>query len=98
MSSRNTITATGTGGSSAVQLSGGGDWVLQVTCSSWGNADLQCSCDGGTTFVDVVDAANGSVVNFTANKALAVKGGLSYRLDVNSYTSAITLVAQATGY
>ncbi len=90
--SGHTITTSGTGGSDHIRL-GQGDWVLTTTwAAAAGNADLQCSGDG-TNFVDVLDAPNGSVVNITAAHAVRVAGGLSYRLDVNTHTSAATLTA-----
>ena len=88
----NTVTTTGTGGSDHLTL-GAGDYVLTITwAGSAGDADLQCSGDG-TTFIDVLDAPNGNVVNYTAAGAVRVSGGMRYRLDVTTHTSAATMTA-----
>jgi hypothetical protein len=88
----NTVTTTGTGASDHLTL-GQGEHVLTIAwAGSAGDADLQVSGDG-TTFIDVLDAPNGSVVNYTANGAVRVAGGMRYRLDVNTHTSAATMTA-----
>lgn len=88
------VTATATGGSSSLLLPSGSDWVLSITSSTWGDADLQGSVDG-TTFIDVEDKlVSGSVVNLSANKLVRVSGGMYYRLDVNTYSADITIKAK----
>lgn len=91
MSANFVITATATGASSSVYLAPG-EWVLALTSSSWGDADLQASADGRSTFIDVTDTSG--VINATANKLVRVAGGLYYRLDVNTFTADIVLTAQ----
>lgn len=87
-----TITTSGTGFSDHIRL-GSGRYALMITwAGSAGDADVQVG--DGTTFVDLEDA-NG-VVNVTAAKAIGVAGGMSYRLDVNTHTSAATVIARRT--
>jgi hypothetical protein len=84
----NTVTTTGTGGSDYVAL-GQGEYVCQVVwAGSAGDLDLQAG--DGTNFTDVLDAS-GNVVNITSSYATVVVGGMSYRADVNTHTSAATL-------
>lgn len=90
-----TVTTTGTGGSDHISLPPGGDYVMTVTwAGSAGDADLQCSSDA-SSWIDVTDSSG--VVNITAAKAVRVAGGLKYRLDVNTHTSAATMVANKVG-
>ena len=87
------ITTTGTGASDSIFLEekeNGLNWTLSASSSSWGDADLQVSADG-TNWGDALDASG--VVNFVANKSVSVPGNLQYRLDVNTHTAVITLLA-----
>lgn len=88
----NRVTTTGTGGSDHLTLTQGEHALTITWAGSAGDADLQCSGDG-TTFIDVLDAVAGSVINIAANRAMRVAGGLRYRLDVNTHTSAATMTA-----
>lgn len=86
----NSITTSGTGASDGVILSNN-DHVLIITwAGSAGDADLQAG--HGATFVDVTDQT-GAIVNVTSNTIVRVAGGLEYRLDVNTHTSAATMTA-----
>lgn len=91
--SGNTVTTTGTGESDHIVLSPG-EHVLIITASSWGDADLQVGV--GSTFVDARDSAG--VVNLTANRAVIVPGGVAYRLDVTTHSSAITMTAHQSTF
>lgn len=89
------ITATGTGASNHIFLAdkeNGQLWTLGVSSGTWGDADLQASADG-TNWGDVKDSA-GSVVNYTANSFSVVRGNMYYRLDVNTHSANITLLAK----
>lgn len=84
------ITTTGTGGSQEIDLPPLGDFHLSVKwAGSAGDADLQINCGAG--WIDVEDSSG--VVNITADKVIRVGGGARYRLDVNTHTSAATLLA-----
>lgn len=88
------ITATGTGASDHIFLhekENGHDWTLSLASGTWGSADLQASADG-TNWGDVKDSA-GTVINHTANGFNRVAGNMFYRLDVNTYSADITLIA-----
>lgn len=88
------LTTTGTGASDHVTL-GQGTWVCFITwAGSAGDLDIQVG--DGTTFVDLLDV-NGAVVNVTANYAVGVMGGLSYRVDVTTHTSAATITFYNSG-
>lgn len=83
------ITTAGTGASDHVALKDGTDYVcLIVWAGSAGDLDLQVG--DGTSFTDVLDSA-GSVVNVTSSYAVKVPGGMNYRVDVNTHTSAATI-------
>lgn len=89
------ITATTTGASNHIYLpdkENGQPWTLAITSGTWGDADLQASADGAA-WGDWKDAA-GSVVNVTANGFAVVPGDMFYRLDVNSYSADIKLLAK----
>ena len=88
----NKVTTSGTGGSDHFLLANNGqDWTITVTwAGSAGDADLQFSPDQ-SAWGDVRDSSG--VVNITANYAVRVPGGLSYRLDVNTHTSVATMLA-----
>lgn len=94
MSSRNTITATGTGTTDGLQLSSATAWALQITSGTWGVATLESSADGGTTYATVRDYSDSAAISLTANRCYRMAGGLSYRLNVSSYSAPITMVAQ----
>lgn len=86
----NSITTSGTGGSDSIALSNN-DHILIITwAGAAGNADLQAG--HGSNWVDVTDA-DGVVVNITSDVLYRASGGLSYRLDVNTHTSAATMTA-----
>lgn len=93
MSSRNTITATGTGVTDGIQLSSGSAWALQITSGTWGVASIESSADGGTNYTTVFDQTN-TAISLTANRTYRIAGGLKYRLNVSSYSAPITMVAQ----
>lgn len=89
------ITTTGTGASDSIFLEekeNGQLWTLFAASSSWGDTDLQVSGDG-TNWGDALDAS-AAVVNFTANGSVRVPGNCHYRLDVNTHTAVITLLAK----
>ena len=93
MSANYTITATTTGTTDGVQLSAGSAWALQITSGTWGVASIESSADGGTNYTTVFDQTN-TAISLTANRTYRVVGGLKYRLNVSSYSAAITMVAQ----
>lgn len=88
------ITATTTGTTSGIQLPSGSAWALQITSGTWGAATIEQSADGGTNWVTVRNYDDSANISLTANRVYVVRGGLSYRLNVSSYSAAITMVAQ----
>ena len=84
----NSVTTTGTGASDHVQL-GEGAYVCQIYwAGSAGDLDLQVG--DGTNWTDALDST-GTVINVTSSYAVVVAGGMAYRADVNTHTSAATL-------
>ena len=82
------VTTTGTGASDWLQAPEG-EWVLIVVWSgSAGDLDIQMG--DGTTFFDMLDSSD-AVVNVTDDYGVIVAGGVAYRADVNTHTSAATL-------
>lgn len=96
MSANFTNTATGTGTTAGLQLSAGSRWALQVTSGTWGSATIESSADGGSSWTTVENASG--TITFTANKTIVVHGGLKYRLNVASYSAAITMTAQPVSH
>lgn len=94
MSANYTITATGTGTTAGIQLSARSAWVLQFTSSGWGVATIESSADGGANYVTVRTFDDSAAISLTANRSYQMVGGLKYRLNVSSYSAAITMVAQ----
>lgn len=89
------IITTGTGASDSIFLESkesGQDWTLFASSGTWGDADLQASGDG-TAWGDA-ETSPGEVVNFVANGSVRVPGNCFYRLDVNTHSAAITLLAK----
>ena len=92
-STTNSITTSGTGASDSIKL-GQGDHILIVKwAGSPGSANLQVSGNDADNFVDILDQPNGEIVNFSSSVGLRVSGGVSYRLDVQTHTSAATMIA-----
>lgn len=94
MSSKTTITATGTGTTEGLQLSSATAWAVQVTSGTWGAAKIESSADGGVSYTTVRDYSDSGDIALTANRTYILRGGLKYRLNVSSYAAPITLVAQ----
>lgn len=89
------IITTGTGASDHIFLSekeSGLPWMLFLSSGTWGDADLQNSGDG-TNWGDA-ETSPGTVANFTANGSCVVQGNQYIRLDVNTHSAAITLLAK----
>jgi len=84
------ITTAGTGASAHVVLPKGEYACSVVWAGTPGDLDIQVG--DGTTFADLLDAPNGSVVNVIANSSpCIVAGGMSYRVDVTTHTSVATV-------
>lgn len=87
-----TVTTTGTGASSAIDLPNG-NWSLSVKASSWGSAALEH--DAGDSVWDATKPSeDGDAIVFTGNRVLVVRGGMQYRLNVSSHAAAITMTAR----
>lgn len=89
-------TATATGVSEHINLPphpDGGDYVLH--CSSAGAYSLDLQVGDGTTFSDAYyDGTNKVTLASTGVQTVRVAGGQCYRMDVDTYNSAITLRAR----
>ena len=91
---QNQIVASATGFSDSIFLDEkpeGQDWTVFVRSGTFGDTDIQIS-DNGTDWGDAKDSAG--VINFIANGSFRSPGGIYLRMDVNSYSAAITLVAK----
>lgn len=84
----NTVTTTGTGASDYIRLRPDGMYAVVVTwAGSAGDADLEVG--DGSNFVTAEDATG--AVNITSGKAVTVVGGMCYRLNVTTHTTAATM-------
>lgn len=89
------IITTGTGASDHIFLpekENGQLWNLFLFSGTWGDTDLQNSGDG-TNWGDY-KGGGAAVLNFTANGSCVVQGNQYIRLDVNTHSAAITLLAK----
>lgn len=89
------VTATADGVSEAINL-GQGEFYLQIVADTWGGSTsvaLQEGSGATSTFVASDDPYNtGNAIARTANgKMLLVRGGISYRLNVTSYSGSANL-------
>lgn len=77
--------------SSHVTLGNGYEYVLQ--CSSGGayTLDIQVSADGTNWSDAYLDATTKVTLDSTGVQTVRVPGGLSYRMDVTTYNSTITM-------
>jgi hypothetical protein len=89
------VVATATGVSAAESLPSG-EYVLQF--SSAGAFALDIQVGDGTTFSDLYyDATTQATIDSsTGPQCVSVPGGMSYRMDVTTYNSAITMTAKLT--
>lgn len=86
------VTATATGASAALTLPIG-EWALEFTSEGAFTLDLQAGIE--TDFFDVYDSNNNkiTIVSTSGPRHVIVDGEISYRMDVDSYASAITMKA-----
>lgn len=89
------IVASGDGATEdVIFLSSGGRHALVCTCSAWSSssASLETSGDGSIWFPARQGVSGDRVdIVFTADDAYDVPGNMYYRLNVSSYSAAITL-------
>lgn len=86
------IVTTGAGGSDFFNLDQGRHLLTVKWAGSPGDANVQVSDDGGTTWFNLRDNV-GEIVNFTTDFMVIVFGRVAYRLLVNTHTSAATFQA-----
>jgi hypothetical protein len=91
-----TAIATATGASSSISLPPG-DFVLRF--SSGGAFVLDVQEGDGSDFADLYYDATTKVTidSSTGPRSVQVPGGMSYRMDVGTYNSAITMTARRIG-
>ena len=95
MAQATVVTTTGTGQAADWITLPEGDHLLHITwAGSAGDLDVIHRPPQGT-FRDVYDSDG--VVNITSNKSIRVSGGCDYSVDVNTHTSAATVVATKCG-
>lgn len=83
-----TLGAVGPDGTNSLQLLG--NFNVAVWGTFVGTAQVQCSFDGGTTWIPVVNKRTGSNITFTAPGALQedeVEPGVLYRVACTAWTS-----------
>jgi hypothetical protein len=91
-----TAVATATGASAAISLPAG-EYVLQFT--SEGAFELDVQVGDGASFADLYYSDGSTQVTIDSSSGprhVSVPGGMSYRMDVGTYNSAITMVALRT--
>lgn len=88
-----TVVTDATGPSDYITLRPGDHVLIVHWAGTPGDADLEVS-GNGVDFVPAQDAAG--PVNITSNYSVQVAGGVSYRLSVNSHTSAATFSAHSS--
>lgn len=80
----------GAANAASAQLALLGNFNVAVWGVFTGTVSVQCSYDGGTTWIPVINKRTGSVITFTAPGALQedeVEPGVYYRVQMTAYTS-----------
>lgn len=82
--------------SEALDLAPGRDYVLSFTSAGAFALDLQVLAGDGTSWDDVYDGTNTQVTidSSSGKQNVVVRGGQSYRMDVNTYNNPITMWAR----
>ena len=82
--------------SEALDLATGRDSVLSFTSEGAFALDLQVLAGDGTSWDDVYDGTNTQVTidSSSGKQNVVVRGGQSYRMDVNTYNNPITMWAR----
>jgi len=90
----NKVVTTGTGVSADSLMLGPGDHTLDITwAGSPGAAGIVSRIPGNSTWIDVEDSSG--VIAITANASYRVAGNREYALDVDTHTSAASMVPNA---
>lgn len=92
------ITATATGASAVITFPAGLKWMLSLRSSGAYGADLQVGNDGDANSFKDFYTEEGTKVAFvnSGRQDFVVPGGRSYRLNVTTYNSEITITAFPT--
>lgn len=87
--SSRSITISASGNSNGLTVPIGDCWLF-IKAASWGSATLQVSPDDSSgSFEDAKDE-NGDAIVITSNWQYPMAGGVTYRLNVTSYSAPIT--------